>query len=285
MVPFLHTQLAVVGSNGLVSVGRGHVTFVSFVPDGTGWFARYSSNQCIYGPDISAFPSTWKVLVHELEQNHPRKDECIDFAAFGQHELLLVRFENGNSQMVLPEDLAVRSRISAELVREVEERLADGWTFGNRTTLCGFDTKRWFIEWVRGSSAIFRYNTGDGEKSKEDLERVKSVLSGVGSDAALVASHNNAHLVSLSFQKSFRGCLLTLPQDRGQFGLRSTVGRQQMVVVRCYDETQPTPITPQNTEWKTGSNAIQYCDLSFNLVGLYRGSIAFRGSSSARQLL
>ncbi|KAF7531445.1 hypothetical protein G7054_g8856 [Neopestalotiopsis clavispora] len=196
MVPFLHTQLTVVGSNGLASLGRGHVTFVSFVPDGTGWFARYSSNQCMYGPDISAFPSTWKVLVHELEQNHPRKDECIDFAAFGQHELLLVRFENGNSQMVLPEDLAVRSRISAELVREVEERLADGWTFGNRTTLCGFDTRRWFIEWIRGSSAIFRYNTGDGEKSKEDLERVKSVLSGVGSDAALVASHNNAHLIA-----------------------------------------------------------------------------------------
>ncbi|KAI1310669.1 hypothetical protein F5Y03DRAFT_345184 [Xylaria venustula] len=196
MLPFLQTQNTYVGTDGLAHVGRGRATFVAFVPGGTCWFIRYSTNQCIWGPSIDLFPSTYRSLVAELERDHPRKDECIDFVAFGQHELLLVRFENGNSLMLQPENPAVRSRISAELVREVEERLAAGWTFGNRTTLCEFDTNRWFIEWKRGTMAEFRFNMGGGEKSKQDQERVLKVLNLVGNDAALVASHQNAQLIA-----------------------------------------------------------------------------------------
>ncbi|KAI8632728.1 hypothetical protein F5Y19DRAFT_418692 [Xylariaceae sp. FL1651] len=194
MMPHLHNQPIIIGPDGLARTGHGRVTFVAFAPDGTSWFIRYNTNQCLWGPEASTFPSTWRSLIADLEQNHPRKDECIDFVAFGLHELLLVRFENGNSHMVLPEDPAVRGQISTELVQEVEERLAAGWTFGNRTTLCGFDTNRWFIEWKRGTTAEFRYSMGGGERSKQDLERVTRVLSGVGSDAGLVASHQNAQL-------------------------------------------------------------------------------------------
>ncbi|KAI0966226.1 hypothetical protein F4678DRAFT_304393 [Xylaria arbuscula] len=196
MLPFLQTQSTFIGTDRLVHPGRGRATFVAFVPGGTCWFIRYSTNQCIWGPSIEAFPSTFRSLVAELESDHPRKDECIDFVAFGQHELLLVRFENGNSLMVQPENPAVRSRVSAELVREVEERLAAGWTLGNRTTLCEFDTNRWFIEWKRGTMAEFRFNMGGGEKSKQDQERVLRVLNLVGNDAALVASRQNAQLVA-----------------------------------------------------------------------------------------
>ncbi|KAI0121097.1 hypothetical protein BJ170DRAFT_145437 [Xylariales sp. AK1849] len=195
MTPFLHTQLVTVGPDGLARMGRGHATSVAFAPGGTSWFIRYNSNQCLWGPDPSTFPRTWRSLIDDLERNHTRKDECIDFVAFGLHELLLVRFENGNSHMALPEDPAVRSQISAELVREVEERLAAGWTLGNRTALCEFDTNRWFIEWIRGTSAVFSYNMGGGERNNEDLERVKRVLSGVGSDAGLVANRQTAQLI------------------------------------------------------------------------------------------
>ncbi|KAF7561665.1 hypothetical protein G7046_g2476 [Stylonectria norvegica] len=196
MIPFLYTQLITRRSDGLASPGRGRVTFVSFVPDGISWFIRYSTNQCIWGPELSSFPSTWQTLVSDLERNHPRKDECIDFVAFGPHEILLVRYENGNSQMILPQSPTVRSQISEGLISQVSERLEAGWTFGNRTALCDFDTNRWFIEWKRGSSAEFYYSMGIGDKEKDDLERVKKVLSGVGSDANLVASNQAAQLIA-----------------------------------------------------------------------------------------
>ncbi|KAK6068006.1 hypothetical protein SCUP234_11340 [Seiridium cupressi] len=194
MIPFLQTQITTIGPDGLVRMGRGRATSLAFGPGGTCWFVRYNTNQCIWGPDISAFPSTWKSLIGDLERSHPRKDECIEFVAFGQYEILLVRFENGNSHMALPDDPAVRSQISSGLIQKVEERLAGGWTLGNRTALCEFDTTRWFIEWKRGTSAIFSYSMGDGEGSKEVLEMVKKVLSGAGNDAGLVASHQNAQL-------------------------------------------------------------------------------------------
>ncbi|RYC60480.1 hypothetical protein CHU98_g5729 [Xylaria longipes] len=195
MTQFLHTQNTFVGRDGLAHPGRGRATFVAFAPDGKCWFIRYSTNQCLWGPDINAFPSTWRSIVADLERSHPRKDECIEFVAFGLHELLLVRFENGNSLMLLPKNPAVRSRISTALIQEVEERLAAGWTFGNRTTLCAFDTDRWFIEWKRGTMAVFRYNMGAGERSNQDKERVTKVLSGAGNDAGLVASVQNAQLI------------------------------------------------------------------------------------------
>ncbi|KAI0540605.1 hypothetical protein GGR58DRAFT_460282 [Xylaria digitata] len=196
MLPYLHAQNIIIGADGFVHPGRGRATFVAFAPGGTCWFIRYSTNTCIWGPEPHTFPSTWRSLMNDLERNHPRKDECVDFVAFGLHELLLVRFENGNSLMLLPENPTVRSRISKVLIQEVEERLAAGWTLGNRTTLCEYDTNRWFIEWKRGTMAEFRYNMGQGEGSEKELERVMKVLSGVGNDAALVASHQNAQLAA-----------------------------------------------------------------------------------------
>ncbi|KAI1329215.1 hypothetical protein F5Y16DRAFT_397678 [Xylariaceae sp. FL0255] len=147
-----------------------------------------------WGPNPSTFPSTWRALIAGLEKNHPRKDECIAFVAFGLHEILFVRFENGNSLMLLPDAPSLRNRISPDLIREVEERLATGWTFGDRNTLCAFDTNRWFLEWKRGIVAEFRYNLGSGERDRQDLERVNRVLSGVGSDAAAVATLTAANL-------------------------------------------------------------------------------------------
>lgn len=72
-----------------------------------------------------------------------------------------------------------------------------GWfiRYNTNQTLCVFDTNRWFVEWKRGTTAEFRYSMGDGERSRQDMERVTKVLSGVGNDAALVASHQNAQLV------------------------------------------------------------------------------------------
>lgn len=150
MLPHLSTQL-ITRRNGLVEPGRGRVTFATFAPNGTSWFIRYDIKQCLWGPAVESFPPTWQTVVRGLEQSHPRKDKYIDFVAFGLHDLLLVRFENGNSLMQLPEDPAMKARISKDLIKKVEERLAAGWTLGNRTTLCTIDTERWFVEWKRGS--------------------------------------------------------------------------------------------------------------------------------------
>ncbi|KAI1186512.1 hypothetical protein F5B17DRAFT_403634 [Nemania serpens] len=196
MMLYLQAEHMTIGPDDLARPGRGRATFVSFVPGGTAWYIRYSTNQCLWGPDIKAFPSTWRSIMHDLDRNHPRKDDCIEFVAFGPHEVLLIRFENGNFLMQLPEDPAVRSRISPDLIKEVEERLAAGWTLGNRTALCEFDTNRWFIEWKRGTGAEFRYSMGCDEQSKQDTERVTKVLSGVGNDPALVASQQNAQLIA-----------------------------------------------------------------------------------------
>lgn len=209
MVPLLQNQLVHV-SGGLAHPGRGHAKFVAFAPDGVHWFIRYSTNMCIWGPDIEGFSSTFRSLVHELETTHPRKDECIDFVAFGPHDLLLVRYENGNSQMLLPDHPGLRSQISAELIREVEERLQAGWTLGNRTTLCSFDTNRWFLEWKRGSDAVFKYSTGIGQS--EDLARVQRVLSGVGNDAAVVANNEAVQLVGPSPFNDRRWLLTVTPR-------------------------------------------------------------------------
>ena len=197
MVPWLQPQLITVGADSLAHGGRGRATFVAFAPNGVSWFIRSDPKQCIWGPDIATFPVTWQSIIANLEANHPRKDECIDFVAFGVYDLLLVRFENGNAAMYLPDDPAMRHKFSAELIKEVQDRLAAGWTIGNRTALCAFDTNRWFIEWKRGTMAKFRYSTvlGDGPKENEGCERISNVLRGVGNNAGLVASNQNAQLV------------------------------------------------------------------------------------------
>lgn len=194
MLQYLPTELITRGPNGIVSPGRGRVTFATFAPDKNAWFIRYDTKQCYWGPGVDRFPPTWKAVIRELEEGHPRKDECIDFVAFGLHDLLLVRFENGNSLMRLPEDPATRVRISKDLIEEVEERLAAGWTFGNRTTLCTVDTERWFLEWKRGSVAEFKFSMGLDHA--DELPRVQAVLNGVGNNAAAVTNSETAQLVS-----------------------------------------------------------------------------------------
>ena len=56
---------------------------------------------CLWGPEINAFPKTFRDVVRTLEREVARKDEVLDFVAFGLHEMLLLRFENGKSKLVL----------------------------------------------------------------------------------------------------------------------------------------------------------------------------------------
>lgn len=254
MVPFLHTQPITVASDGLARPGRGRVTFVAFAPNGIGWFTRYNSNQCIWGPDLSSFPPTFQSLVRELEATHPRKDECIDFVAFGTHDLLLVRYENGRSQMILPDDPAARGRISGQLIQELEERLQAGWTFGNRTALCSFDTNRWFIEWRRGTSSEFRYSMGLGERERADLERVKRVLSGVGSNSAQVADNQTAQLVSSARFNDIRQLLTTI--DCGEFAICTTVPPQQNPIDYLLSAGVEIRLLPRRRGSRPGGGAV-----------------------------
>lgn len=184
MIPFLHTD----------ALGRGSVRYVTFGQNNA-WFARYSSNVCIWGPTIEAFPKTFQDVVTALEKT-PRKDEAIDFVSFGMHELLLLRFENGNAKLILSDDPAVQARCSQTLIADVNKKLEEGWTIGNRTSLCPYDPEAYFIEWKRGTVATFSFNLGPGRQ--EELARVKNVLDGVGNDAYAVAKVQNAQLVSFS---------------------------------------------------------------------------------------
>ncbi|KAL0956956.1 hypothetical protein HGRIS_003057 [Hohenbuehelia grisea] len=203
LLPFLKTQHVV--DRPSEGTPRGSCQYVAFTPKGSAWFARYSNKTCLWGPP-DALPSTFLNVVADLEAHHPRKDECIDFAVFGAHELLLLRFENGNSGMFLPDDPNLRRRISPDLVVEVEDRLKDGWTLGNRTALCHFDSARWFIEWKRGASAEFKYSAGEGDAASEDLKRISKVLSGVGNNATLVADHQAADLAAAN--AAFQGQIM-----------------------------------------------------------------------------
>lgn len=88
----------------------------------------------------------------------------------------------------------MREKCSTALVEEINKKIEEGWTFGNRTTLCHYDPERYFIEWKRGTQVKFRFNLGRGRE--DDLASVKSVLDGVGNDEAAVQRSMNAQLVS-----------------------------------------------------------------------------------------
>jgi hypothetical protein len=190
MLPWLQTQL--LDHNNLL--GRGSVKYVAFAPSNDAWFARYTNNQILFGPTLEAMPSTFQDIVKSLADTHQRKDHALDFVTFGAHEMIIVRYENGNSQLVLPTDETLRAQSNQALVDLVNKKLEEGWTVGNRTTLCQWDPERYFIEWKRGTVAEFNFNMGAGRT--EDLARVKSVLDGVGNDENAVRRSQNATLVS-----------------------------------------------------------------------------------------
>lgn len=186
MLPWLSTDV----------LGRGSVKYVAFAPSNNAWFARYSNNDILFGHEMTDFPSTFQDIVTSLCESHPREDKAIDFVTFGAHDMIIVRYENGNSQLVLPTDEDVRGKSSQALIDLINKKLEEGWTVGNRTTLCQWDPERYFIEWKRGTTAEFNFNMGAGRQ--EDLARVKSVLDGVGNDEAAVRQSQNATLVSAS---------------------------------------------------------------------------------------
>ncbi|KAK3078243.1 hypothetical protein LTS18_008081 [Coniosporium uncinatum] len=99
--------------------------------------------------------------------------------------MLLIRYENGNSQLVVSEEPAKRALCSQALIEAVEQRIADGWTLGDRSSLCHWDARCYFIEWQKGSAAEFSYDFGCEERL-DDLRMVQSVLSGEGNDVEYV---------------------------------------------------------------------------------------------------
>ena len=169
---------------------RGPIRSLGFGPRET-WFIRYILGKNRFGPTLAALPSSLRSVIISLE-THPRKDSFIEFVAFGAHDSVLVRYEDGYSQFVLSTEPGA-GEVSAKFIEHVEERLAQGWTVGNRTALCHWDSARWFIEWIRGSSAQFDFEMGEGRE--EDENRVLAVLGGVGNDVAMVERVQNAHIV------------------------------------------------------------------------------------------
>jgi hypothetical protein len=171
-------------------LGRGRPTHVAFGPGGM-WFVRFkgiTSNigTTIWGPATAAatppiYSQNWVDIVLELRaaDNIPRNEHVIDFVTFGCHDLLILRFENGNAQIRGPadEELLAKCQPVIDLVRE---KLNDGWTVGNRTTLCQYDPTQYFIEWKKGVQCNFAFNVG----TEENKERVLNVLNLVGNDPA-----------------------------------------------------------------------------------------------------
>lgn len=149
------------------------------------YFVRYDRGTCLWGSDLETVPVTFRQVCEELQQTHQRQDECIDFVAFGLHDMLLIRYENGKSQLVVSEEPAKRALCSQALIEAVEQRIADGWTFGDRSSLCHCDARCYFIEWQKGSAAEFSYDFGSEERL-DDLRIVQSVLSGEGNDVEYV---------------------------------------------------------------------------------------------------
>lgn len=136
MISWLNTDL----------LGRGSCKFVAFAPSNGTWFARYSNNVCLFGPELGDFPYTFSDIVKSLHETHQRKDQALGFVTFGVYEIIILSYENGNSQLVLPTDEELRAKSSPALVDEINTRLVEGWTVGDRTTLCQWDPERYFIE-------------------------------------------------------------------------------------------------------------------------------------------
>jgi hypothetical protein len=179
-------------------LGRGRPFHVAFAPGGM-WFIRFKpigsgAATTVWGPACAkaeppVYPSSWVSLVDELRDapNVPRDEHAIDFVTFGCHDLIIVRFENGNAQICPPSDPALRAKCSETVIKLVEEKIKEGWTVGNRTTLCQYDPEQYFIEWRKGTQANFAFNVG----TQENVTRVKNVLDLVGNDAAARKSLDN----------------------------------------------------------------------------------------------
>jgi hypothetical protein len=127
------------------------------------------------------YSQKWVDIVTELREaeNIPRNEHAIDFVTFGCHDLLILRFENGNAQIHGPDDEEELAKCQP-VIDLVQENLNDGWTVGNRTTLCQYDPTQYFIEWKKGNQSNFAFNVG----TVENKDRVLKVLNLVGNDAA-----------------------------------------------------------------------------------------------------
>lgn len=189
-------------------LGRGRPEHIAYGPGGM-WFARFKgisieAKTTIWGPatekaEPPIYSSTWVDLVEELRAapNIPKDEGCVDFVTFGCHEQLIVRFENGNTLMYVTDDPEVRAKCSEGVITLVTERIADGWTVGNGTTLCQYDPEQYVIEWKKGTQTYYTFNIG----TEENTTRVKNVVTLVGHDAAAQATMDSAAIVRRTFSR------------------------------------------------------------------------------------
>lgn len=132
-------------------------------------------------PFPPVYCQTWVSIVTELRKHNdvPWNEHSIDFVTFGCDALVILRFENGNAEVLCSDDpeQAAKTKDVHDLV---EEKLKDGWTVGNRTTLCQYDPSQYFIEWKKGAESNFAFSAG----TIENRDRISNVLNLVGNDAA-----------------------------------------------------------------------------------------------------
>jgi len=79
-----------------------------------------------------------------------------------------------------------------EVVKECVEKMNDGWTIGNKTSLCQNDPERYFLEWKKGTTISYTYDIGTDEETR----RVQNVVTLVGHDANAQALNDRARIVS-----------------------------------------------------------------------------------------
>jgi len=183
-------------------LGRGRPMHVAFGPGGM-WFARFKGvtsaiGTTLWGPATTeatppVYSKNWINIIEELRaaENIPRDEHAIEFITFGCHDLLILRYENGNAQIYGPDDEEELAKCQP-VIDLVREKLNDGWTVGNRTTLCQYDPTQYFIEWKKGGQANFAFSVG----TEENKNRVLNVLNLVGNDAAAQAIAEQTSLVT-----------------------------------------------------------------------------------------
>lgn len=187
-------------------LGRGRPVHIAYGPGGM-YFARFKAigseaGTTVWGPPCEealppVYSTNWVNIVKALRAHEgvPKNEGAVDFVAFGCHDLLLIRYENGNAELHISDEPELAEKCKdLEVVKLCVEKFNDGWTVGNKSSLCQRDATQYFIEWKKGTQTFYNFNIG----TAEETQRVKDVITLVGHDANAQAVNDRVAIVSQS---------------------------------------------------------------------------------------
>jgi hypothetical protein len=101
----------------------------------------------------------------------PAQYDSYDLVFFGYGDLYMFRYTNGQCSWG-------GISMDNDLKQLCSKWIHDGWVFGKNTYLCPYDSKYYFITWVKGSESRCTWNVQENGILNDEL--ISEVIRGVG---------------------------------------------------------------------------------------------------------